>query len=95
MIVLSKIKLINKPNHRRDRRMSDLEDLRRCTTTKKRKDGLVTIECNLGLWSVDAYHEINAVCEALHYFRQYKSDGEYSSIIGGKGVIDNLTKHKE
>ena len=70
--------------------MSDLEELRRCSNTKKRKDGLVTIECKLGLWSVDAYHEINAVYGALHYFRQYKSDGEYSSIIGGESVIDNL-----
>ena len=31
-----------------------------------------------------------AIREALHYWHQYKEDGEYSEIIGGKSVIDKL-----
>ena len=50
----------------------------------------VEIACKMGLWSVigpsnTVYHE------ALHYWKQYADDGEYSSIIGGKTVIENLT----
>jgi hypothetical protein len=30
--------------------------------------------------------------DALHYFEQYKLDGEYSSIIGGESVIEKLMK---
>ena len=70
--------------------MSEAEDFRKCTTRKTLKDGRTIISCKFGLWSVDAWHEINAVTEALHYFRQYKDDGEYSSIIGGATVADIL-----
>tara|TARA_R110000787_G_scaffold174803_2_gene287358 strand:- start:527 stop:649 length:123 start_codon:yes stop_codon:yes gene_type:complete len=31
-----------------------------------------------------------AMDEATYYFSQYKSDGEYSSIIGGKNVVETL-----
>ena len=70
--------------------MKELEQFRACTVKKKCKNGLTEIECKLGLWGVGAYHEINAVAEALHYFRQYKADGEYSSIIGGKDAVETL-----
>ena len=48
------------------------------------KDDRLTISCKLGLWSVsgpviDAF-KIND--EAMHYFIQYKSDGEYDKLLG-------------
>lgn len=54
----------------------------------------VTISCKLGLWSVSGPYGLAIMDEALHYFRQYKSDGEYSSIIGGPTVLDNLAHHQ-
>lgn len=36
------------------------------------------ISCRKGLWSVTAPTELEAYREALHYFRQYYGDGEYS-----------------
>ena len=72
--------------------MSILDEFSRCTVKTKSKDGRTTISCKLGFWSVEAYESINAMCEAMHYFKQYKEDGEYSSIIGGD---DSITKLKE
>lgn len=42
------------------------------------KDGRHQYECKRGLWAVDAPDEVQAHNEALHYFRQYYADGEYS-----------------
>lgn len=36
-------------------------------------------KCKKGLFCVEAREEIDAICEARHYFAQYFSDGEYSS----------------
>lgn len=47
------------------------------TTTK---DGRVQINCKKGLWCVDG-HDLGSVKrKALHYFKPYYRDGEYSSI---------------
>jgi len=42
------------------------------------------------LWGVDAPTLEQAIDEAKHYFLQYLSDGEYSSIVGGKNVVETL-----
>jgi hypothetical protein len=60
-----------------------------CTKSKKSK-GLHIIDCRLGLWGVSAPTIEKAVVEARHYFLQCLSDGEYSSIIGVKGVVDTF-----
>ncbi len=71
--------------------MSDknVSDFWKCTNVKY--DGKRWgVDCKLGLWGVEANSRIEAEQEAFHYFSQYKSDGEYSSIIGGKNVIETL-----
>jgi len=67
-----------------------MSDFEKCTTKKVSKCGLVDIECKLGLWGVSASCAEDAMREAIHYFNQYKADGEYSSIIGGKSTRDIL-----
>jgi hypothetical protein len=54
-----------------------------------KKGNKIEVACKLGLWSVIG-NESDVYFDALHYFKQYMDDGEYSSIIGGKTVIDNL-----
>ena len=44
------------------------------------KNGRHTINCKKGLWGVDAPTQQQAVTEALHYYQQYRADGEYSDI---------------
>ena len=61
--------------------MMILEEFNKCVVKTKSKDGKTTITCKLGFWSVEAYESINAMCEAMHYFKQYKEDGEYSSAL--------------
>ena len=69
-------------------------DIEKCTTYKRVGD-VCTISCNLGLWSVSGGYGLALINEADHYFEQYKSDGEYSSIIGGKNVAETLLENKE
>lgn len=69
--------------------LSEFEKFTKCVTVKKSK-GRVEIDCKLGLWGVDAPTLEQAVGEAKHYFTQYLEDGEYSSIVGGKNVVDTL-----
>jgi hypothetical protein len=64
-----------------------LKDFKLCTTESTLK-GRTTIACKLGLWSVDSLCYSTVQREAQRYFNQYKSDGEYSRIIGGKSVDD-------
>ena len=40
-------------------------------------DGLYTIECPKGLWAVSGPDMEELEGEALHYYRQYRADGEY------------------
>ena len=62
----------------------------RCVTIQKHRCGRTTISCKLGLWGVDAPTMKQAMDEATYYFSQYKLDGEYSSIIGGKSAAEIL-----
>lgn len=71
------------------RELSEFDKFYMCTKSKKSK-GLHIIDCRLGLWGVSAPTIEQAVNEAKHYFLQYLSDGEYSSIIGGKSVVDTF-----
>jgi len=74
--------------------MSDknVSDFWKCTNTKY--DGKRwSIDCRLGLWGVEAPTREQALQEAFRYFEQYKSDGEYSSIIGGKNTVDALIEN--
>ncbi|MCP4987543.1 MAG: hypothetical protein GY928_16250 [Colwellia sp.] len=74
--------------------MGELKNFNKCVTKRKRKNGRYSINCKLGLWGVSADNKDAATIEALRYFLQYKGDGEYSSIIGGKGVIETLLENK-
>jgi len=67
-----------------------MSEFNRCVNRKKTKSGYYEIECKLGLWSVMAPTKKEAEHEAKYYFSQYKLDGEYSSIIGGKSVTEKL-----
>jgi hypothetical protein len=62
----------------------------RCVTIQRHRDGLTHINCKLGLWGVTAPSFEQAMVEAMYYFSQYKLDGEYSSIIGGKTVVETF-----
>lgn len=76
--------------------MSELKEFDKCVTKRKRKNGKTSINCKLGLWGVEASNKDAAICEALHYWLQYKEDGEYSSLIGGKDVVETfLDKHSK
>ena len=66
-----------------------MNDFEKCVV-RKAKGLTYSINCKLGLWGVSSNSKTSCEDEALHYWQQYKSDGEYSSIIGGKSVIDNL-----
>jgi len=68
-----------------------MTDFSRCTNTLFDGD-LWEISCKLGLWGVAGQYKDEVQDEALHYFRQYKEDGEYYSIIGGESSIDKLIK---
>ena len=59
-----------------------------CVNEVKR-DSNIEVACKFGLWSVVGCKS-RVYEEALHYFKQYMDDGEYSSIIGGKNVSEML-----
>ena len=58
----------------------DKSDYSKCIIVKKVKHGYV-VECKLGLWGVQAPTESEAHREAVHYFQQYYSDGEYTKLL--------------
>lgn len=71
--------------------MDNLSDFEKCI--KKFHIGdLLVVECSLGLWEVQGSFTDCVMSEALHYWQQYAKDGEYSSIIGGKTVIEPPNK---
>jgi len=51
------------------------------TERKLMKNGRFEIHCKKGLWGVDAPDSDTADVEALHYFRQYYEDGEYTNQL--------------
>lgn len=65
-----------------------LDAFSKCTVSKTSTDGRCSIKCKLGLWGVDSPSRDTALNEALWYFQQYKSDGEYSGIIGGPTAME-------
>ena len=70
--------------------LHEFEKFYRCVTMSKDDDGRTDIDCKLGLWGVSAPTMREAVIEAKSYFQQYLADGEYSSIVGGKNVVETL-----
>jgi hypothetical protein len=46
-------------------------------TTVTNKNGRFQIDCKKGLWGVDASSFLEATKEAMRYYVQYESDGEY------------------
>ena len=71
-----------------------MSEFNRCVIRKKLKDGY-RIDCKMGCWGVTAPTKKEAEHEAKYYFSQYKLDGEYSSIIGGKNVVETLLEKGE
>ena len=63
--------------------MNSLTEYKLCTNLST-NCGRTTISCKLGLWTVSSRCVSKVEREAQRYFNQYKADGEYSSIIGGK-----------
>ena len=70
--------------------MKQILDFDKCV--KKYKVGnLYLIDCRFGLWGVSGSDQDRVMGEAFHYWQQYAREGGYSSIIGGKSVIEALT----
>ena len=62
-------------------------------TKTKKVDGRFCIDCRLGLWGVSASTKAEAEREAMHYFVQYLSDGEYDQPMKGaedEGEVSGL-----
>ena len=75
----------------------NLTEMEKCTTYHRDDNGVIRkIECILGLWSVEGRFDLQLINEAGHYFKQYRDDGEYSDILGGKSaaevMIDKISK---
>ena len=66
-----------------------MTDMERCVTYKRHGDRC-EIKCKLDLWSVEGPYGLSLINEASHYFEQYKADGEYSEILGGKSAVEVL-----
>lgn len=72
----------------------EINEFNACTAANATESGY-EIECLLGLWSVSCLSfdgSLRLTQEALYYWAQYKSDGEYYKIIGGKSPIELLAK---
>tara|TARA_B100000809_G_C15069102_1_gene505301 strand:+ start:783 stop:1034 length:252 start_codon:yes stop_codon:yes gene_type:complete len=72
----------------------EVNEFNACTAANATELGY-EIECLLGLWSVSCFGfggTLGLTQEAIYYWLQYKSDGEYYKIIGGKSPIELLTK---
>lgn len=67
-----------------------MTELERCATYTRVGD-TCTISCKLGLWEVSGPYGVQLINEAEHYFQQYKADGEYHQILGGKSPTELLT----
>ena len=53
----------------------------RCVEQKLMKDGTLEIHCKRGNWCVIGIDHDRVKTEALHYWYQYKQDGEYDSLL--------------
>lgn len=54
------------------------------------EDGRHHIDCKKGLWAVNGANEFDVYREAIHYFKQYYSDGEYSE---GSPIAENIIEN--
>lgn len=52
-----------------------------CTRRTRLSDGSLRIRCVRGLWSVEGKDRNLVRREAMHYWQQYHSDGEYAAIL--------------
>lgn len=68
---------------------SKLLDFDKCVNKIELK-GVYYVNCKLGLFGCSGANQDQVLSEAFHYWQQYASDGEYSSIIGGESVIEKL-----
>lgn len=66
-----------------------IEDFKKCTNTVFDGDEW-DISCIIGLWGVSGGCKDMVQDEALHYFRQYRDDGEYYNVLGGKSPTEIL-----
>lgn len=53
----------------------------KCVQTVLRKDGTMLICCKLGNWSASGRDRDQLRREAMHYWAQYHSDGEYDEML--------------
>ena len=67
--------------------MTEMEEFNACTIYS-RSDTRCTIACKMGLWKVTGEYGLSLINEAMHYWRQYRADGEYSSILGGNTAAE-------
>ena len=63
------------------------EEFLKCVDASRNK-----ITCKLGLWSVESDDKERLKAEAMHYWRQYRSDGEYHELIGGPTPLEILMR---
>ena len=62
-------------------------DFDKCVTvTRNKSTANYIFRCKKGLWAVESYSSPKARREAMHYFLQYKADGEYHDLIGGPSI---------
>ena len=56
----------------------------RCVVVRVAKDGETHIRCRKYLWSVTCRDRETAEREALNYWMQYLTDGEYADLLNEK-----------
>ena len=59
----------------------DYPYFRKCVDVSH-ENGTYEIECKLGLWSVSSKNVVDLLNQAINYWVQYRSDGEYKDILG-------------
>lgn len=69
--------------------MSEQDDFEKCVIESK-VGGRTSLKCRLGLWAVMSTDSDSVYLESYRYWRQYRDDGEYHEIIGGKSPIEML-----
>ena len=52
-----------------------------CVERKHMKDGSLEIHCKLGLWAASGADHFAVEREAVHYWFQYYTDGEYNKLF--------------
>jgi len=68
-----------------------MSDFEKCVK-RECLSGRFSIGCIYGLWAVSGADKRQVESEAMHYWQQYNSDGEYYQILGGESPGDKLFK---